>query len=119
MAGSHDHLFGSQMNLVLSLLIIAANPTAANPTGAMTETPSAASEIATPVTLETPAHRGQSDAVEVFQCGFEESWDKNFDQWPDRWRRQTGEKFPHYVDVGITGGDAAQGKSKLSIQLNR
>ncbi|MGD9635334.1 MAG: hypothetical protein AB7G28_01035 [Pirellulales bacterium] len=44
--------------------------------------------------IERPA-----DAIEVFHCAFDEAWDANYDDWPDRWTRKTGEDYPHYVDV--------------------
>jgi hypothetical protein len=60
------------------------------------------------------------DAIEVFRCTFDESWDENFDLWPDRWVRQTGTEFPHYVDMQIKDDDdlKASGGRCLEIDLN-
>lgn len=41
------------------------------------------------------------DAVEIFRCTFEESWDRNYDLWPDKWKRSTGPEYPHYVGMEI------------------
>jgi hypothetical protein len=50
------------------------------------------------------------DAVSVFHCAFDQAWDMNFDRWPDRWVRQTGVKYPHYVSIGIQDSDTAAAK---------
>jgi hypothetical protein len=57
------------------------------------------------------------DAVSVFHCTFDEAWDMNFDRWPDRWVRQTGVKYPHYVNIGIHDDDTAVGKC-LRLELD-
>ena len=43
-----------------------------------------------------------------FAAHFDESWDANYDLWPDRWVRQTGLDYPHYVDVQIRDDDDAK-----------
>ena len=60
------------------------------------------------------------DAIEVFRCNFDESWDANYDLWPDRWVRQTGLDYPHYVDVQIRDDEdlKASGMRCLEIDLN-
>ena len=60
------------------------------------------------------------DAIEVFHCNFDQSWDVNYDLWPDRWVRQTGLDYPHYVDVQIRDDDdlKASGGRCLEINLN-
>lgn len=65
--------------------------------------------------IERPA-----DAIEVFHCDFDDSWDENFDDWPDRWTRQSGAGFPHYVDVRIrdTDGPGATSGRYLEIDLD-
>ena len=52
------------------------------------------------------------DAVEVFSCDFEESrWDKDFDGWPDLWKRREGTEYPHYIEIGLASTDFSKGKS--------
>jgi len=65
--------------------------------------------------IERPA-----DAIEVFHCAFDEAWDANYDEWPDRWSRKTGEDFPHYVDVHMveTRDQRATGGRLLEIKLD-
>ncbi|HJQ79113.1 MAG TPA: hypothetical protein VJ828_04115 [Lacipirellulaceae bacterium] len=59
-----------------------------------------------------------ADAVSVFHCRFNEEWDMNFDHWPDRWVRQTGVEFPHYVRIGIQDDETAVGKKCLRLELD-
>ncbi len=59
-----------------------------------------------------------ADAVSVFHCTFDEAWDMNFDRWPDRWVRQTGVKYPHYVSIGIQDDDTAVAKKCLKLDLD-
>jgi hypothetical protein len=42
-----------------------------------------------------------SAGSEVFRCVFDESNDKDYDGWPDGWRRRHGPGFPNYVHVKI------------------
>ena len=48
---------------------------------------------------------GNSGAVEVFHCAFDQSWDVNYDAWPDRWERRTGPNYPHYAITEIRNVD--------------
>ena len=59
-----------------------------------------------------------ADAVSVFHCAFDQAWDVNFDRWPDRWVRQTGVKYPHYVSIGIQDDDTAGAKKCLRLDLD-
>jgi len=45
-------------------------------------------------------HRADTVA-HVFRCGFDADWDKNYDNWPDGWTRQTGPRYPHYLTVQL------------------
>jgi hypothetical protein len=76
-----------------------------------------AASIARAATLED---EHPPDAIEVFRCNFDESWDVNYDLWPDRWVRQTGPDYPHYVDMQIRDDDdrKASGGRCLEIDLN-
>jgi hypothetical protein len=49
-----------------------------------------------------------ADAIEVFHCAFDEAWDADYDEWPDRWMRKSGEKYPHYVDIHMRETDDPQ-----------
>jgi len=68
------------------------------------------------------------DAVEVFACDFEEKdWDKDYDRWPDLWKRRQGPEYPHYINIGLAEVDTATrrkgshlnlGKKCLKIEIN-
>jgi hypothetical protein len=60
------------------------------------------------------------DTIEVFRCTFDESWDANYDLWPDRWVRQSGPDYPRYVGVQIRDDDDAKaiGGRVLEIDLD-
>ncbi len=81
------------MNVLLLLLIVAANP-------------------------DAPMAGREPDAVVLFQCDFGESWDTNFDQWPDGWVRQRGVGFPNYVKIQIANDPAAPKNHCLRIDLD-
>jgi hypothetical protein len=71
--------------------------------------------------LSPLSSRGEAppaEAVNVFHCTFGDDWDVNYDAWPDRWFRKTGDKYPHYVNVGIRGDSTAPGKKCLTIDLD-
>jgi hypothetical protein len=59
-----------------------------------------------------------ADATEVFHCDFDETWDVNYDHWPDRWVRKTGPDFPHYVDIQIRELDGTSGDRALVLELD-
>ena len=63
--------------------------------------------------LERPA-----DAVEVFHCAFDETWDANFDDWPDRWSRKSGPDFPHYVEIHMRPSDEPRVTEGRSLEIN-
>jgi hypothetical protein len=81
------------MNLVLCALIVAVTPTAA-------------------MDVRYP------DAVEIFHCRFDESWDQNLDEWPDGWMRRRGEGFPKYLPIAIVDDPAAPGQRCLRVNLD-
>ncbi|MHC4180726.1 MAG: hypothetical protein ACYSWU_24770, partial [Planctomycetota bacterium] len=81
------------MNVLLPLLIVALAPDA-------------------PIEVRYP------EAVTVFHCTFDGSWDENFDDWPDHWTRRKGRGFPHYVDIKIHGQPSPQGEASLRIELD-
>lgn len=87
------------MNVLLTCLILAANPSA-------------------PIADRFP------DTVEVFHCGFEESADRDYDDWPDGWTRRRGLGYPHYLNIKIRtepnskGQRSPEGQRCLRINLN-
>lgn len=81
------------MNVLLPLLIVAIAP-------------------------DAPIEARYPETAAVFQCNFDESWDKNFDEWPDPWTRRKGPGFPHYVSVKIKKEPWPQGSHCLRIELN-
>lgn len=66
------------------------------------------------------AHREDEplDAIEIFQCGFDDPWDQNYDLWPDRWIRATGVGYPHYVDIKIHDDGITANAPYLRIDLD-
>ncbi len=70
---------------------------------------------ASAVEIERPA-----DTIEVFHCAFDDAWDANYDKWPDRWTRKSGEAYPHYVDIRMseTADPQATGGRFLEIDLD-
>ena len=58
------------------------------------------------------------DAKQVFYCDFCDSWDKNFDAWPDGWTRRRGSGYPHFVDVKVCHEPSPVGNRCLRIDLN-
>jgi hypothetical protein len=59
-----------------------------------------------------------SDAVSVYHCTFGEEADVNFDGWPDKWVRQIGPQYPHYVKIGIQDDDSVAGNRRLQFDLD-
>jgi hypothetical protein len=58
------------------------------------------------------------DAREVFHCDFGADWDANFDEWPDRWTRQSGPGYPSYLEIGIRPDADAAASRCLTIELD-
>jgi hypothetical protein len=58
------------------------------------------------------------DAIEVFRCTFDESWDANYDQWPDRWVRQSGPDYPRYVGVQIRDDENAKALGGRCLEID-
>ncbi|HTU25213.1 MAG TPA: hypothetical protein VMF30_07440, partial [Pirellulales bacterium] len=81
------------MNLLWSLLILAANQAA-------------------------PIESRHPEATEVFHCGFERQNDADYDSWPDGWSRRRGAKYPRYLRIRIVDTPAPQGDSALRVDLN-
>ncbi len=58
------------------------------------------------------------DAVEIFSYDFGETWDVNFDRWPDQWQRARGPDWPHYVQIHLEDDKQAVAGRCLTIELN-
>ena len=56
---------------------------------------------------------------EVFHCTFDESWDQNYDDWPDGWSRRRGKGYPEYISVKIVPAEDALSAGRcLQIDLD-
>jgi len=81
------------MNALLSLLIVAIGP-------------------------DAPAQGRYPGASQLFHCDFTESSDRDFDGWPDRWTRQQGPGFPHFIKVFISPEPTPAGGHCLRIEMD-
>lgn len=53
----------------------------------------------------------------VYQTGFEEGADINFDGWPDQWMRRRGIGFPQYLEIGIAVDPKPLPNSKQALRM--
>jgi len=67
---------------------------------------------------DVPLEVRYPEADMVFHCTFDESWDENFDGWPDKWTRRRGQGFPHYVAVKINDEPSPVGNRCLRFEMN-
>ncbi len=70
---------------------------------------------ATAVPETAPAY---PNAVELYSCRFEEKDDRNFDRWPDAWRRRQGPGYPGYVKMEIEPATTPVGGAAFVIRAN-
>ena len=56
--------------------------------------------------------------AELFQCDFGESWDRNYDSWPDGWTRAAGPKYPNYVKIRLANDPENAANRCLQIDLD-
>ncbi len=56
--------------------------------------------------------------AEVFHCDFGESWDKNYDHWPDGWDRIHRDGFPSYLKIELTDEPVPTGGRCLLTELD-
>ncbi|MFV2067861.1 MAG: hypothetical protein ACC645_12875, partial [Pirellulales bacterium] len=68
--------------------------------------------------LSHPVDGRNPDAVELFDCNFDESWDVNYDRWPDRWTRKRGARYPHYVAIAIADDATASAGRCVRVTLD-
>jgi len=67
---------------------------------------------------QPPTAGRHPEAIEVFHCNFDRSWDENYDEWPDRWSRRRGPGFPHYLKVEICRSPSPAEDPCLQIKLD-
>lgn len=67
-----------------------------------------------------PATTNETAAVqaELFQCDFSDSWDRNYDSWPDGWTRAAGPKYPNYVKIRLAHDPDDAANRCLQIELD-
>jgi len=54
----------------------------------------------------------------VLHCDFGPTWDKNYDRWPDGWKRRRGPGYPHYLKVEVAPSAGSPAGRALQIHLN-
>jgi hypothetical protein len=111
------------MQILLSMLILAANPaatTSAAPDRRAAQKPAvvAASLDAAAPTVEVASADRPADAVEVFRCGFESESDPDYDYWPEGWTRVRDARHPLYLPIEIAEEPSAEGAQHLKMALN-
>ena len=70
------------------------------------------------VAPDAPIDARYPAAEQCFHCAFDRTWDKNYDDWPDGWRRRRGSGFPHYVKIAIRQEPSPVGDRSLRIDLD-
>lgn len=58
------------------------------------------------------------EATEVFHATFDASQDRDYDGWPDGWRRRQGPGYPHFVRIAIENADGLVGGRCVAIVLD-
>lgn len=64
------------------------------------------------------AESSYPNAVVVFSSRFDENDDRNFDQWPDAWRRRQGPGYPGYIGMRMEPIKTPVGNAAFVIQAN-
>ncbi|MGO8750842.1 MAG: NEW3 domain-containing protein [Thermoguttaceae bacterium] len=111
------------MNLLLTLLIVAANPHASIAEGlekgtVPNSTPASPQEMRRPLQGDSPLFEVRPGAAQVFHTRFDRAADINYDGWPDGWTRRRGLGFPPYVRIEIRNEAAPGGGRALAIALD-
>ncbi|MGQ9575939.1 MAG: COG1470 family protein [Thermoguttaceae bacterium] len=70
------------------------------------------------IRADAPSGGRYPGATEVFHCDFSESWDRDFNGWPDRWTRQQGPGFPHYVKISVCSAPGLAGHGALRMEMD-
>ena len=58
------------------------------------------------------------EATEVFHATFDATQDRDYDGWPDGWRRRQGPRYPHFVRIGIEDAKGLGGTRCVAIVLD-
>lgn len=70
-------------------------------------------QAATPIVPEHP------EAQTAFSCDFEEGFDRNYDRWPDDWKRKRGGGYPFYLTIEIDEDHVGASPSRaLKMELD-
>ncbi len=69
------------------------------------------------LTLVPAAPNVAEDSSQVFRCTFDESWDQNYDAWPDGWSRRHGKGYPEYISIKIAAAEDALSAGRC-LQIN-
>ena len=56
--------------------------------------------------------------MEIYRCDFSQSYDVNYDRWPDGWKRKKDPKHPAYLKIGIDDRSAVVGDRGLRMELD-
>ncbi len=70
------------------------------------------------VVLAAPIEPRYPEATAVFHATFDVSEDRDYDNWPDGWRRRQGPGYPHFVRIGIEGGGGPGNGRRLVMVLD-
>ncbi len=65
-----------------------------------------------------PIEPRYSEATEVFHATFDVSQDRDYDGWPDGWRRRQGPGYPHFVRIAIEEAKSGPPGRCLAIVLD-
>ena len=65
-----------------------------------------------------PAENRYPAAIQVFHCDFGESWDANYDLWPEGWSRKRGPRFPLFLDADIEDDSTLSSARRLTFKLD-
>lgn len=103
------------MRPFLILLVLGLSLRVAGPLCAQQADPPAAP--LTPPKVELSG-RAESDAIDVFHCAFDNTWDLNYDGWPDRWTRTEGPSYPRFVKMNLEDAPGATAGRALVLRLD-
>lgn len=65
-----------------------------------------------------PTEPRYPEAIEVFHATFQIAEDRDYDGWPDGWRRRQGPAYPHFVRIGIEEAKGQAPARFLAIVLD-
>lgn len=65
-----------------------------------------------------PPAAQSTDFDTAYRCDYSESFDQNYDNWPDYWIRHTGPRYPLYVKAEIVGEPSPEAARCLRVFLD-